>query len=183
MTRLPGACTAAVARLPTPIRRSPSPLSAKTRRCGWAMARPRAMATVPPIAPQSGKLSGESPASVISQAAEPSPPTTSMSPRSARIDRTISRRRSGKFSLVSLMIAALLRVLAECLAADDPLRDQHGHRDAALEGEPRRLLDGLADARRLVDRIDQRAGEAQRLAAVLAHRHLPRLELAPLAAH
>src|SRR5258708_12100806 len=106
-----------------------------------------------------------------------------MAPASARIAGTTSRRRSGKFSLVSLIIAALLRVLAECLAADDSLRDQHGDRDAALEGEPRRLLDRLADARRLVDRIDQRAGEAQLLAAILAHRQLPRVELAPLPAH
>src|SRR5258707_15768972 len=152
MTRFLGPCTATVARLPTPIKRSPSPLSASVRRCGCAMARPRAMATVPPIAPQSGKLSGESPASVMSQAAEPSPPITSMSPRSARIARTISRRRKGKFSLVSLMVG-----LPKGLAADDALADQHGDRNTAFEGEPRRLLHRLADARRLVDGIDQRA--------------------------
>src|SRR6266851_2627247 len=174
MARLPGACTATVARLPMPIRRSPSPLSARTRRPGCAMARPRAMATVPPIAPQSGKLSGESPASVRSQAAEPSPPVTSASPRSA----TIARRRSGKFSLVSLMLC-----LPKRLAADDALRDQHGDRDAALEGEPRRLLGRLADACRLVDRVDEGSRQAQRFVAVLPHRHLPRVELAPLPAH
>src|SRR5260221_948692 len=109
---------------------------------------------------------------------EPSPPITSMSPRSARIARTISRRRKGKFSLVSLMVG-----LPKGLAADDALADQYGDGDAAFEGEPRRLLHGLADARRLVDGIDQGPRQAQRLAAVLPHRHLPRVELAPLAAH
>src|SRR5258708_3880256 len=182
-TRLAGACTATVARLPRPIRRSPSPLNARTRRAGCAMARPRAMATVPPMAPQSGKFSGESPASVMSQAAEPSPPITSASPRPARIARTTARRRGAKASLFSAMGAGPLLALAEGLAADDALGDQHGARDAALEGEPRRLLDRLADARRLVDRIDERAGEAQRLAGILSHRHLPRVELAPLAPH
>jgi hypothetical protein len=61
------------------------------------------MATVPPIAPQSGKLSGESPASVMSQAAEPSPPITNASPRPARIARTTARRRRVKVSLLSLI--------------------------------------------------------------------------------
>src|SRR6266851_1527317 len=183
MTRLPGACTAAVARLPSPIRRSPSPLSASTRRPGCAMARPRAMATVPPMAPHSGKFSGESPASVMSQAAEPSPPITSASPRSARIARTTARRRSGKVSLLSAIVATRPLALAEGLAADDTLRDQHRDRDAALESKTRRLLDRLADACRLIDRIDERTGEAQRLAGVLSHRYLPRVELAPLTAH
>src|SRR5438132_116593 len=83
---------------------------------------------------------------------------------SSRIVRTMARRRSGKFSLVSLMVR-----LPEGLAADDALRNQHGGRDAALEREPRRLLDRLADARRLVDRVDQGPRQAQRLAAILPH--------------
>ena len=52
MARLPGFCTPMVARLPSPISISPSPVMTATRAAGLASARPSPIIAAPPMAPQ-----------------------------------------------------------------------------------------------------------------------------------
>jgi hypothetical protein len=69
------------------------------------------------------------------------------------------------------------------LAADDGLGDQHRRRHLAVEGDRAGGLHGRGRARGIVEAMDDGAGNLQRHGDPLAHVELPRIELAPFAAH
>ena len=79
IVRFFGASTAIVASEPTFISISPSPVMTSTRRFGCASASPSPIIDAPPMAPQSGKLLGWSPAAETSQFGAPRPAMTSRS--------------------------------------------------------------------------------------------------------
>ena len=74
-------------------------------------------------------------------------------------------------------------LLPEILDADQLLAQQHGDRLAAMEGRARRGVDRGLHLVGLVDRVEQHAHRLQHLGRALAHRVLPGIELAIVAAH
>ena len=169
IARFSGICVATVAREPRLISMSPSPVMTSTRFVGCAKARPRPMPTGAPIEPQSGMLSGRSPAAVMSQLDEPRPAITS------RLSSAPSRSclTSGRRCSVAPDLLGLILLLPEILDADQLLAQQHGDGLAAVEGRARGGVDrGLHLVGRL-DRVEQYAHRLEHLRRALAHRVLP----------
>src|SRR5579883_232141 len=153
-----------VARLPMPISISPSPVMTRTPRRGCASAKPSPIIAALPMAPQSGKLSGSSPAAVMSQLGAPSPPTTRRSPRSRSSDATTARRSS-------VLMRSIGGLFLEALGADELLGEQHGDGAIAGEGEAGRTRNRLAGAPGLADTLRDDTGEREALGRRLSHRH------------
>jgi hypothetical protein len=74
-------------------------------------------------------------------------------------------------------------LLVEVLGSDHPLADQHGDHSGRVEREVQRGPDRFGDILRVVGAIHVDAGRLEHLLRRLPHRDLPRIELAPLAAH
>ena len=80
-------------------------------------------------------------------------------------------------------IAPVEHHLRPLLAADQPLRQQNRDLEIAVERHVAAGADDIVDIIRTVDPVGEKAGEPQHVLGDRAHRHLPRIELAELAAH
>ncbi len=92
MVRLAGAAAAMMARAPSAISCSPSPVTTSTGRSGWASARPKPTIAAAPIEPHSGRSRSQSPAAATSHDVPPRPATQTSPRRSASSARTARRR-------------------------------------------------------------------------------------------
>jgi len=154
---------------------SPSPVMTSTRRRGWASAS-RAEHGRLAIAPQVGKLSGESPAAVMSQVVE----RDRRSPEGFFFPIKVLLQ--PLFDAKSPSLASFCGLFLKALDADDLLGDQD--RDAALFRKgflqaACTLADTSCSSRPSLPRRPSPRARRRRL----AHRHLPGIELARLAAH
>src|SRR5690606_35772014 len=96
-----------------------------------------------------------------------------------------ARRRRGGAGFYSTRIGTCrsCSFLSEPLGADHTLANKNCCQEPTVEGKVGGCREGLANLGRLVDREAFHAHGFERWARALAHRHLPRIELAPLSAH
>ncbi len=124
--------------------------------------------------PQSGRFSGPSPAAVMSHDGAPSPATTITSPRASSTARTNSRRSSVPGMRYSFPNA--LAPITRC-----PISVAVGA--SRVEGEADGGVGGRRHLLRPVGAAHHRAHRLQHRLRRLSHRHLRRVELAPVAPH
>ena len=179
--RLAGRAAAMVANDPMPISISPSPVMTNTRR--WAVqseAEPDhggAAHGAPQVEIERAIAGGAGVVAGRAQAGDHQ--------QLARVPQQFAAtaRRSSVPSF--LMPIPSLRPLQfhEHLRADQTLREQHRHRHRAIEGEGGGGGDHVGDIIGMVRAMHMDAGGAQHGSGRAAHRHLPRIELAPFATH
>src|ERR1700733_3395027 len=187
MVRFGGFCKAIVAKAPTFISSSPSPVATSTRRLGWASARPRPIMGAAPIAPPRPNRLGDSWVSADSSQAVPARPATMRKSPGRSINAGTASRRSstasGKVAVWSLLNLAMNVCSLEFLGTDQALGEQNGDLVAGLE----RHGDGGAHARNdIVGMFCSQHDYPHRLQHRfhrLAHGELPGITLAEFASH